>query len=176
MRLHLGCGSNVIPGWRNLDLEPVAGAERWDMRWGLPADPGTVDLIYTEHMIEHLTREDGLRLLQTCQKALRPGGVIRISTPDLTTLLAAYQRRDIGHYARVGWEPLTPAQMVNEGMRSWGHRYLYDYEDLSLLLVQAGFHGIEPCFWGISCREALSGLETRPDLGDLIVEAARPGE
>jgi hypothetical protein len=34
-------------------------------------------------MIEHISKSDGLRLLQECWRILKPGGVIRLTIPDL---------------------------------------------------------------------------------------------
>jgi predicted SAM-dependent methyltransferase len=175
MLLNLGCGSCVKPGWINLDLEPVPGAIKCDLSKGIPYPDNSVKVIYSEHMIEHLTWEQGLVHLKECYRVLEPGGVIRISTPDLESLVANYKANRKDAYMRVGFLPTTSCQMLNQGMRSWGHQYVYDTHDLILALHQSGFPmvgiGIERS--GKSDTQELKGVETRPDLGDLIVEATK---
>jgi predicted SAM-dependent methyltransferase len=61
--------------------------------------------------------------------------------------------------------------MVNEGMRLWGHVFLYDEPELFSLLRECGFSDIRRVKWGESDHPELRGLESRPDFADLIVEA-----
>lgn len=175
MLLNLGCGSSVKPGWINLDLEPVPGAIKCDLSKGIPYPDNSVKVIYSEHMIEHLTFVQGLQHLTDCYRVLKPGGVIRISTPDMYTLMVNYLEKKIGYYEEVGFSPESPCQLVNQGMRSWGHQFLYDRGELIDQLINAGFS--EKNIWvldpGDSQTPELKGVETRPDLGDLIVEATK---
>jgi predicted SAM-dependent methyltransferase len=69
------------------------------------------------------------------------------------------------------WFPATLCRMVNEGMRCWGHVFLYDEAELVALLSECGFRDIRRVKWGESDHSELRGLESRPDFGDLIVEA-----
>jgi hypothetical protein len=60
-------------------------------------------------------------------------------------------------------------------MREWGHRYLYDFEELRLRLDAAGFDDIRRMSIGASDDAALRHLETRAD-SRLVVEARHSGE
>ena len=71
----------------------------------------------------------------------------------------------------VGWNPTTRCAMVNEGLRLWGHNFIYDQCELTLLLRQAGFTRIEAATWRESRHEPLRGLEARPFHKELICEA-----
>jgi SAM-dependent methyltransferase len=42
------------------------------------------DFVYSEHMIEHVSFEDGRNMLEECNRILRPFGVIRIVTPSIS--------------------------------------------------------------------------------------------
>lgn len=172
IKLHLGCGPHIKAGWENYDIDPGPGGKKFDLRYPLPFDDNAVDFIYTEHFIEHLTMTHGRLFIKECFRVLKPGGVIRVSTPDLYNLLDDYAFQKTDRYKGT-WEPATPCQMVNEGMRLWGHEYLYDGPELYVLLDKAGFNFVIGSKHGHSGHEELRGLEVRPDHNDLIVEAVK---
>jgi len=172
-RLHLGAGGHVLPGWANLDVGGPQGVTRFDLERPLPFANGSVDLVYTEHFIEHLHKQQALVLLAECARVLRTGGALRISTPDLQVLVDEYQARRTTEWLDMQFAPGSPCDMVNEAMRLWGHLYVWDEQELFSALERAGFTGVRRVSWGRSAHEGLSGLESRPDHGDLIVEALR---
>ena len=96
---------------------------------------------------------------------------MRISTPDLEIVVKKYLAGEIREWADMGWEPASPCDLINEGLRNWGHQYVFDERKLTAVLVEAGFANVRRRRWGLSEHPALEGLETRPDHGDLIVEA-----
>ena len=59
----------------------------------MPFGPSTVDVIYSSHMLEHLTRSEARRFLLESKRVLRPGGRIRIVVPDLRGFAEAYIAR-----------------------------------------------------------------------------------
>jgi len=171
-KLHLGCGPHIFPGWKNYDLEPGPGGIKCDLSRALPIDSASVDFIFSEHFIEHLSRDQGAAFLRECYRVLKPGGVIRISTPDLLQLIYCYLNDIITDWAPT-WAPRTPARLVNEGMRLWGHQFIYDGDELSLALTEAGFKSIAGWDWRDSDHADLKNLEVRPYIGDLILEAMK---
>jgi predicted SAM-dependent methyltransferase len=173
-RVHLACNQVVLPGWVNVDIDPFPGAYRWDLRQPLPlGENSPIRWIYSEHFIEHITREEALALMQRCYHTLQPGGVIRISTPDLAFMIEEYRANRISEWVPMGWAPETRCRMVNEGMRLWGHRFVYDRDELFALFREAGFSRIEPCSWRESRHDVLRSIESRPFHQELIVEAVR---
>src|SRR2546425_2533045 len=103
IKLHLGCGPHMKPGWVNIDLtlNPPRVNENsgtlfvnHDLRLGLPLDDDSCDLIYSAHFFEHLEYKEGQELLRECYRALRPGGVFRISLPNFKGMFDAYLRGD----------------------------------------------------------------------------------
>ena len=171
--VHLGCGDNVIRGWANLDMSGPAGVTRFDLTRPLPFADQSVDFVYTEHFIEHLHKDQAERLLRECGRILRPGGVLRVSTPDLAVLVREYSKSRVTEWEDLGWTPATPADLLNEGMRLWGHLYVWDEGELRQALVGVGFAHMERMPWHESSQRILRGLETRPDHGDLIIDATR---
>ena len=174
-RLHIGCGLNTFDGWLNVDRNSASAADlHLDLRGGLPIKPGTVELAYSEHVIEHMSREVALGWLCDLRSALTAEGVVRIATPDLAYIVERY----LGNWRDQAWleelPPLAiagPCEMVNVALRSWGHTYVYDFEDLRRLLLSAGFGTVRRVEWGESEHRDLCNREQRLD-SKLIVEAS----
>ena len=173
-KLHLGCGGNLLPGWVNIDAQVQAGVETIDLRGPLPYSSHSVAAIYSEHFIEHIGRAEGQVLLRECWRVLCPGGRIRLSTPDLRVLAEDFLAARTDRWHALGWAPPTPCQMVNGGMREWGHTFVYDAPELLLALQEAGYVDIGRWSWRESDHPLLQGLESRPSCRDLIVEAGKP--
>lgn len=171
MKIHLGCGTNYIKGWLNVDLDSPLADVHADFRHPLPYVDASVDLIFNEHFLEHITREEGSAFLKECRRVLKPGGVFRVSTPDLRWLVAQYVGGKLDEWNDVGWTPETSCRLLNGGMRLWGHQFVYDLPELLGTLREAGFSDIRQVRHGESSRAELVGLECRPWHQELIVEA-----
>jgi predicted SAM-dependent methyltransferase len=176
-RLHLGSGGHRLEGWINLDIEPAGADVAADCSRALPFADASAAFIHCEDLIEHLDREGGARLLAECFRVLRPGGTLRLLTPDLERLV---RRVYLGAQARhLAWCSAQlaaegPCQALNMHLRMNGeHRFLYDGAELSAALVSAGFR-VERVRWNRSKRPELRYLDLR-DFGlNLFVEATRP--
>jgi predicted SAM-dependent methyltransferase len=209
VRLHLGCGSTVVNGWVNIDKSPSArvpapvravlrrvgvlnadqanavfpeGIVHADVRRGLAYADGTVGYVYSSHMIEHMARWQALALLRECHRVLRPGGVVRVVTPDLALLVAEYQRGEAPYGP-------TPADSLIEQLRTFRessagpvqrlmlrllaepHQWLYDGESAMALFREAGFDAPRVTGYRESALPEIDVLEDRD--GSLFVEAAR---
>lgn len=175
MRLHLGCGGFPIPSWVNLDFEAFPGVVRCDLSKGLPASiqPLSVQAIFSEHFLEHLTRDQAVTLLKSCYEALRPGGVIRVVVPDLRALAERYVNGKLYDDGPEGWAPKTLARMMNEGMRSWGHQFMYDGPELVEVLREAGFGEVLQVSKNFSIRPDMVGIGRRCSPEDLYAEAKK---
>lgn len=89
--VNLGCGRTFHPDWINLDLQPSAPeVQAHDILSGLPFPDNTLDAVYHSHVLEHLTQDQGERMLRDCWRALKPGGVLRIVVPDLEQIARLY--------------------------------------------------------------------------------------
>jgi glycosyltransferase involved in cell wall biosynthesis/predicted SAM-dependent methyltransferase len=169
----LGCGPHIIADWDNLDLDPGPGGMACDLTKGLPYESNSVDNIFSEHFIEHISRKDALFLLGECNRVLKPGGHIRVSTPDLFTSFRDFLTGRLDRWASVGFLGNTPCEHLNAGLREWGHTFVYDWKELELLFNQAGLRNIDRKPVGKSDVAQLSGRESRPYFDDLIIEAEK---
>lgn len=173
-KLHVGCGAVRLSGWVNADLDPRADLIV-DITRKLPFAEDSLTRIYSEHVLEHLSVSDGLAFLRECHRVLTSGGVARIAMPDLDDLIEGYTG-DWHRFDWLTWEGhefiKTRAEMLNVAMRWWGHRYLYNREELARRLREAGFRHIQFVARGESIHSDLSGLETRAD-SNLVAEATK---
>ena len=175
LKLNLGSGDVRLAGFLNLDLCDAADV-RMDITKGLHQWSRSVDYIYSEHFIEHVSYEQALFVLKECFRVLKVGGVVRIATPDLDEVVAKYQ----GDWKDQPWLKhddyqfiKTRGMMLNHGMRGWGHQYLYNEEDLRGLMREAGFVDVKRCESSISEHWELNGCESRVDGGGMILEGTR---
>src|SRR5450755_314702 len=109
VRLHIGCGTEALSEWVNIDTKPLPGVDRvLDVTQGLPFE--NVSAIYAEHFLEHLSLDEGLAFLGECRRALSDGGVLRLSTPNLDWVYST-------HYRRGAWsdeeEPIHDCLQLN---------------------------------------------------------------
>lgn len=193
-KLQVGAGSNLLAGWLNGDLEPSApGVVFLDATQPLPFPAATFDFLFTEHMVEHIPYASGQAFLAEAFRVLRPGGVLRVATPDLARLVAAYtaDELDAAQQRYVDWVsdtflpglPRRPVFVLNLVMRAWGHTFLYDEPTLREALEAAGFTGVTTAEPGESEHEELRGVDSHGEFIDaddicefetMVFEATKP--
>jgi predicted SAM-dependent methyltransferase len=165
-RLHIGAGPKSIEGW--LDTDVLMGEAYVDLSRPLPFEDSTFQFVFGEHVFEQFPVEAGLALLREIRRVLRPGGVLRLTTPELPKLIAIYDDRnpEITLEETEAWlteitqrPHTTGAQVLNSFMREWGHSYIYDEQDLTSRLNEAGFVGVVRREPGQSDHPALRGVE-----------------
>ncbi|HEX6963756.1 MAG TPA: methyltransferase domain-containing protein [Lacipirellula sp.] len=176
-RFHFACGTVKLPGWVNIDRDPVSEIVdiSWDIRQPLPVADGCVELIHHEHFLEHLDVGEGVAFLRQCHRLLMPGGVLRVAMPDMAECVRQYYENDWRQpwMKKYGYEWIqTRAELLNICFRDWEHKWLYDREELHRRLREAGFVKIRDCERRESTVEGLRGLETR-DESLLVCEAVR---
>jgi SAM-dependent methyltransferase len=126
-----------------------------DLRNGFPEHGnGSIDAIYLGQMIEHVNPlYEAQHLLMECRRMLKPGGVLKITTPDLDLLINAYKNDDMGRFAcdqPAFYKDAHPSAQLaylmygSSGQHcTWdnyeGHMFLYTKASISVLLSKAGF-------------------------------------
>lgn len=164
--------NTIFEGWVNIDIEKSPGVLQHDLRQGLPFENGTASLIYSEHFIEHLTYEDGIKLLSECLRVLKPGGHLRTVCPDLKQLCIPYAQASLPKWRSGMFDTRSNAHLINQCMRDWGHLFVYDFDCLSQALKSVGFTQIiEGRFSGVPELELPN--PTRQYLIDMVVDCKK---
>lgn len=170
-RLNLGCGHNVLRGWLNVDLEGGRhGKTFMDALKPYPIPGQSIDAILCEHLIEHLPREGGRYLLGEAFRVLKPGGAIRIVTPDLEGLArmcvngpSAAEKSYLDFVAKLhGRTSITPADALNYIFYEYGHRHIFTAAELRQAMTEAGFVDIVESRAADPQREVFIGAEGHP--------------
>jgi len=161
--VNIGCGPSPLAGWVNVDIARGPRVDVvWDLRRGLPFADNSCAAIFSEHVIEHLSKTDGENLLRECHRVLQPGAVLRLSTPDARRFLCSYASdgQFLNHPEFP--EPIeSPLDRVNMMMRENGqHLWVYDFPSLSLALKRAGFSTVVEQEFGVSQHERMTGIDT----------------
>ncbi len=180
VKLNIGCGTDYKKGWINIDNNSDNNIEKldlnWDLRNPLPYDDNSVDFIFHEHFMEHLTVEEGIQSTKDFIRVLKPGGVLRIATPDLALAVDKYINLPISEDPVVKRYKLdfiqTKAERLNMAFSWWGHKWLYDWEELERRLKEAGCKKIDKSKLRVSKYPELCHLEIR-DNSTLIAEVTK---
>ncbi|MGN0017450.1 MAG: class I SAM-dependent methyltransferase [Candidatus Gastranaerophilaceae bacterium] len=201
IKLNLGCGEDYKEGWQNIDNNYYGTHLKLDFEWDLSKPmlfpDNSVDYIFNEHFLEHLTYDEGFRFLTECKRVLKDSGTIRIAMPDLETCINNYLnppskeqiieslyedviREDwseeiknaiIERYAN----PKTRAQSINIAFREedGSHKWLYDFEEIKRLATEVGFTQIKRYNAEESDTDELRNLECRKNGSTLVVEVRK---
>lgn len=182
LRLHLGCGKRIIPGWINVDGFDQAGFDlRWDLRNAFPCEDGVASMVYSEHVLEHLERPDAEQFLREVFRLLQPRGRLRLGVPDAGLYLRRYAEgnkefflahENLGNPAQ---RFSTPVEVINQMFRMGGHhRYAWDFETMSSVLERTGF--VDVCQWpaGKASRSELCLDDPEHASETLYLEAEKP--
>lgn len=114
------CGANHLNGWENFDANI-------NIKNLLPFENDSVDFIFIEHGIEHVTQMEGLSFLMQCRNILKPGGIIRVTFPDVEKILNSPEC--IKEYSkRWGWQTYHKDKTVNVlrvCVFSWNHKSMW---------------------------------------------------
>lgn len=163
-----------------LDAEPVNGFIRLgiprrgtadievDLKAGLSfIEDSSVDLIYSRHLWQCLTYEEGSTLMRECQRVLKVGGRIRIAVLDLDILVHRYtfDWRSQHWLQDSPWDQSIGSRgaMLNAAFRSLPYQYLYNEEDLRKALQESSFRNIARYQRCYSPEAALWDLEVLPE-------------
>ena len=144
-------------------------ARQKGVRWAnafkrIPLPDGSLEVVYSSHVLEHLDSSEAERFLAEVYRVLRPGGIIRLALPDLRRRAEKYMadgdadefmgslnmREDSVHSLR------TKLRLLIVGDRE--HRWMYDSRSLIRLLQKSRF---------VDAREMAPGETTIPDPGSL---------
>ena len=175
-KLHVGCGGNYLDTWLNSDLVPDnKNIVALDASKLFPLPSATFDYVYCEHLFEHLSFIQQINFLGESFRILKPGGKIRIATPDFDFLarLAGNKKSEFDReYLKWNFQTFLkyiPSQLmdmtnldvyvINNYFRDWGHQLIHNQSSIKNLLEYCGFRILAFESVGNSSDPMLTGLE-----------------
>ena len=108
--------------WRNLS-------------YGIPLNDNSIDVVFSSHFLEHLTKNDGQQLLNDIYRILKPGGLVRILVPDLDLAIQRFNKGEIN-------ETLDLFFYTSEKGDFSAHKYNYSFGSLKNKLENIGFKSV----------------------------------
>jgi len=159
MKLHLGCGKNVLDGYVNVDKyvtgENIRNMDILKLPWG----DEEVDEILAEHVVEHLSfSEEGIFFAEA-YRLLKPGGMLSVEVPDIEWVLVEfikqsdnfidfYQAGSLDHYFGNGptsdnrWGILTTHIWGNQNGEGQFHKNGYTEKKIKRIARLIGFSNV----------------------------------
>lgn len=148
-----------------------------DITKRLNFDDNSVDVIFTEHVIEHITFIEGVAFLRECYRVLKPSGIIRTVAPMIETMIR-FQNDEFGkRYASDSLHPFyqNEAQvlaslglnlqydphpfMIDSMVRKHGHQFCWSQKLLRRVLLKIGFLQAEYADPGQSALDQATAIE-----------------
>lgn len=149
LRLNLGCGDKILPGYVNVDVVASRAGMRPDVICDLhdlaPFDDASADEILSVHVVEHFWRWEIRDVLREWVRVLKPGGRMIVECPNIASACETFLQ-----------DPVQNARADQAGQRTmwvfygdpqWKdplmiHRWGYTPESLKALLAEAGLADI----------------------------------
>ena len=150
VKLHLGSGPMVLPGWINIDARSYPGVAIVRLPSGLKWFPdSSVSFVYCSHMVEHIDYPDQVHQLSIeIRRILKPGGALRLVVPGIERIIRAYVADDKEFFNEQKHQHppncTTKMEHLMYALQQDGeHKYGYDFETAQKFLQRAGFTQIK---------------------------------
>jgi SAM-dependent methyltransferase len=145
MRLNLGCGDKILPGYVNVDVVEARAGMKPDVVCDLhdlaPFDDAIADEILSVHVVEHFWRWEIRDVLREWVRVLKPGARMIVECPNILSACRTFLEnpeqfsREDQNGQRTMW--------VFYGDPKWKdplmiHRWGYTPESLKALLAEVG--------------------------------------
>lgn len=148
VKLHLGCGAKILPGFVNVDL-----ANNWssvqpdlvcDVTGQLPFPTDHADEVHAYHVLEHIHRWKAKECLQEWTRVLKPGGLLVLELPcfDKIVRILAHGLIDGGTFdpRMTIWGLYGDPQYENDAMM---HKWCWRAQELADVLMEIGMVDVE---------------------------------
>lgn len=148
LKLNLGCGKKMFPGFENLDDRTGTDVRK------LPYEANTVDEIQAIHLLEHIYYWDVLDTLKEWFRVLKPGGLLIVEMPCFEKVLQACldpQKAQNPFYTKFA---LYGGELQTKDPRDT-HKWCYSAQEVADLLAHAGFVNLErePALFHVQDRD-----------------------
>jgi predicted SAM-dependent methyltransferase len=131
-KLNLGCGGNILAGWENHDSDV-------DIRNPLPYEDESIDFIFIEHCVEHVTTPDAVRFFAECLRILNHEGTLRVAVPSCDKIYDLADEPYLKWHGQSGFGDGTRRGAVRSILLDHGHLSAWNHSILEACLFAAGF-------------------------------------
>ncbi|WP_254510348.1 class I SAM-dependent methyltransferase [Anatilimnocola floriformis] len=168
-RLNWGCGPLTPFGWINSDIAAGPGVDVVaDILQGLPFPDNHFDYIVSIHVLPELAYRELDPALHELRRVLKPGGILRLSLPDLDLAINAYRNKDIDYFL-IGDDEVKSlsGKMIVQLLWYGRSRSMFTWEFTKELLERAGYSEVTRC----AHEKSASGLTGITDLDNRALES-----
>lgn len=117
LRLNLGCGDQLLPGFVNVDNCGTPDLHLDLSRFPWPWETDSVGEVYCAHFLEHV--DDYGATIQEIHRILAPGGTFHFRVPHFRSPLNHW------HLHKETFSVFTPEQLCRAVPYQWGGRQLF---------------------------------------------------
>lgn len=156
MKIHVGCGPNILEGYENIDLVPQSTKVREGTLINIPFEDSVADEILAEHIFEHMDFQEEPKGWQECYRVLKPGGKLIIEVPDFEWMCQIFLKANddfkefyklgaVDHYFGNGraldqrWSIVTTMFFGNQNGAGQFHKTGYTDKKIRAIADMVGF-------------------------------------
>lgn len=137
--LHLGCGNIRAEGYCNVDIAATEVTDVIDDVSLLKRFPDrSASEIYACHVLEHFSHDDIPRILRRWYDVLQPGGLLRLSVPDIDRIVKIYSD-NWQHFQTPGNSPWIGLIYGGQSSQYDFHKTGFNFCWLKYILENCGF-------------------------------------
>jgi len=144
MKLELGCGVILTPGFTNVDIiDPklVKGKGKYiqaDIR-KLPFEDNVAEVVQMFSVLEHFGFREQIDVVKEVYRVMKPGGKLLVVTDDFDGIVLDWFRMRIGPFNLDNYQSVMETVYGNQHHEGEFHKCCMTPDFLNWVLVSAGF-------------------------------------